>query len=254
MIYIIIFIAALIAAMTGIGGGIIIRPILSTTDLPVLVVGFYASSAILSSTLYSICLSVVKKESIDLKLVFYLSSGAFIGGVIGNRILNLLLENFSANYVVAVQSILLILTLCFVLIATVFNFKIYKDFHSKVLMVLIGILIGTISIFIGIGGGILNVIVLDLFFKMKRQDLVVNSLLMILISQTASIIMMLANGILAEVHTQTLLYIISAALIGGIIGKELSIRVASSISRNLFIIVICLVIGLNVYIMINKLV
>lgn len=252
MIYLVILIAALIASITGIGGGVIIRPILSTTDLSITLVSFYACVAIVTSTIYSLVRAVQKKENLNIKLVSLLSVGAFIGGAVGNTIFTYSVDKYADDLVVVVQSILLILTLCFVMYATIKEITISRVFKSRVLIILVGISIGIISVFIGIGGGILNVIILQMLFKIKKKEVVINSLAMIFISQTANIILMIYNGVASNLDYQMLGLIMASALIGGIIGKELSTKVSANFSKSLFTIVIAAVMLLNVYIIFEK--
>lgn len=254
MIYLIIFIAALIAAMTGIGGGVIVRPILSTTDLSIVLVSFYASVAIISSTIYSIGRAIVKKENINVKVITFLSIGSFIGGSIGNIIFRNVLTFFDDSVVVIIQSVLLIITLCFVLYASIKNLRINREFKSRTLMVLVGMTIGIISIFVGIGGGILNVVVLRLMFNTKDKDVVVNSLAMVFISQFASIMLHINNNVHQELDYKFLLLLISSSVFGGIVGKELTTKVDTSVTKKMFIIVITLVMLLNVYLIFDKII
>ncbi len=252
MIYLIILIAALIASLTGIGGGVIIRPILSTTDLSITLVSFYACVAIVTSTIYSLLRAIQKKENLNIKLVSLLSVGSFIGGALGNTIFTLSVDKFDDDLVVIVQSFLLIFTLCFVLYATIKEIVLNKVFKSRVLIILVGIIIGIVSVFIGIGGGIINVIILQMLFKVKKKEVVINSLAMIFISQTANIILMIYNGVATNLDYQMLGMIIVSALVGGIIGKELSVKVSTNFSKALFIIVISSVMFLNMYIIFEK--
>ncbi|MFV0424683.1 MAG: sulfite exporter TauE/SafE family protein [Bacilli bacterium] len=252
MIYIIIFIAAIIAAITGIGGGIIIRPILSTTDMSAIVVNFYACIAIISSTLYSIIKAYYRKESVNLKVIGFLSIGSFVGGVLGNIIFQEVLKLFSDNTFIVIQSILLIVTLSFVLYASIKPIKVHKDFSSRLIMILVGIGVGMLSVFVGIGGGVINVIILDILFKMDKKSIVINSLVMIFISQTASALLMIKTDIFSSIESTTLLYIILTSFLGGIIGKEISLKITSNVIKKMFIIVITVVLFLNLFIIIEK--
>ncbi len=119
-------------------------------------------------------------------------------------------------------------------------------------MILVGIGVGMLSVFVGIGGGVINVIILDILFKMDKKSIVINSLVMIFISQTASALLMIKTDIFSSIESTTLLYIILTSFLGGIIGKEISLKITSNVIKKMFIIVITVVLFLNLFIIIEK--
>ena len=103
--------------------------------------------------------------------------------------------------------------------------------------VAIGILLGVISSFLGIGGGTSNVMILFLCFSMDAKTAAKNSLYIIMFSQTASILQALATNTLPEFSfgylALMLLGGIGGAMIGAAISRRLSNRGVERILRTL---------------------
>ena len=83
--FVICFSASVIGAICGIGGGVIIKPILDAFHmLDDAAISFLSSSTVLSMTTYSVIKSKLSGEShIDSKIGFPLALGAAFGGLIG---------------------------------------------------------------------------------------------------------------------------------------------------------------------------
>lgn len=113
------FIATVIGALAGIGGGIVLK---AMTDLfspdSVQVISFYTTVVVFTMCLVSIAKQVKSGFKYDLPMLLEISVGSLVGGYIGNSLLTVLLRYFPENKVQLTQSIILFLTLIFLIIYT----------------------------------------------------------------------------------------------------------------------------------------
>ena len=92
MIYLIFlaisFLASIVGAICGIGGGVIIKPVLDAFGvLSVSMISFLSSCTVFAMSSYSVIKARLAHESqIDLKLTTPLAIGAAIGGLIGKEL------------------------------------------------------------------------------------------------------------------------------------------------------------------------
>lgn len=261
---VIILLAATIGALAGIGGGVIIRPALDAFS--------YFENSSISNTISCFCVlfvaltsitkRVVSKEKIpNYKTSVLLGIGAAIGGVIGQFLFGLLKANSNKSILIIVQSIILIVLLIFVFIYMQFlNPKgICLNVSNPFMKVFIGLMLGIISSFLGIGGGPINVAVLALFFAMPIKESSVNSLIVIIFSQIAKISYSLCDGSLITLFNISslngvdknwwifLLVLVPISIIGSLLGTFLNKKLPAKWISTLYIITIFIIIGINVY-------
>ena len=81
------FLASIAGAITGVGGGIIIKPVIDATNLlQPAQVNFLSGNAVLAMTIVSLAQNFIKKgEKIDWSRSLFLSIGAAAGGLIGGQ-------------------------------------------------------------------------------------------------------------------------------------------------------------------------
>mgnify|MGYP003291351861 FL=1 len=117
-------------------------------------------------------------------------------------------------------------------------------------------MLGYIASFLGIGGGPINVAVLTLFFSMNVKESAVYSVAIIFFSQLSKLVTMFASsGIEVYSHQwKTLLFILPAAILGGIIGSGLNRKSDDKIIRKIFTAVMIVLVVLNIYNGINYLI
>ena len=101
--------------------------------------------------------------------------------------------------------------------------------------ILIGFLLGLFSSFLGIGGGPINVAVLFILLGFSLRNAAKVSVFIILFSQIAGLITKSIGGLLTQVQDYSvLLVMIPAAIIGGLIGAHLNIRISERAIKILF--------------------
>ena len=113
------FIATVIGALAGIGGGIVLK---AMTDIfspdSEQVISFYTTVVVFTMCLVSIVKQIKSGFKYDLPMLLEISVGSLDGGYIGDSLLTVLLRYFPENKVQLTQSIILFLTLIFLIIYT----------------------------------------------------------------------------------------------------------------------------------------
>ena len=168
------FTSSVIGSICGIGGGIIVKPVLDILGfLNVETISFLSGCTVLAMTMISLLKSKNGTEKeINLSVAIPLAMGAILGGICGKKVFVLLKGYLSNdNYVGFIQSLTMSIILLFT-IYSVSHFKkgnqyetVYKS--NTFLTVMIGFILGVLSSFLGIGGGPMNIIILTLFFLMN---------------------------------------------------------------------------------------
>ena len=110
----------------------------------------------------------------------------------------------------------------------------------------IGLLLGIMSSFLGIGGGPINLVVLGYFFSMDTKTAAANSLYIILFSQAASFVSTLITG-LPEFRIMALILMVAGGIGGGIVGRKLNKKMDNRAVDKLFIGLMVLIVGICVY-------
>ena len=246
--------ASVIGAICGIGGGIIIKPVLDVFGLAsVSTVSFLSSCTVLSMSCYSVGKAMWHGEQeISVRTSTPLAIGAAIGGVIGQRAFTLIKGLFSQpNTVGAVQAVCL-----FVITLGTLVYSLKKEsiaahhVTSPILCTAIGLALGIMSSFLGIGGGPINLVVLRHFFSMKTKTAAQNSLYIILFSQLANMFTLILSATVPAFSWLSLGLMVAGGLGGGMIGRKLHEIMNSHTIDHLFIglmIVIMLICIWNTY-------
>lgn len=255
MIYIVIFLicfgASIVGAICGIGGGVIIKPLLDVFHIAeVGTISFLSGCTVLAMTSYSVAKSKLSGEcKVELKTGIPLAVGAAIGGVLGKWIFGLL-QSMSADKekVGAIQAICLLIVTLVTLLYTVNKqkFKTYR-IQNSALSAFVGLVLGMLSSFLGIGGGPINLVVFYFFFSMTTKVAVENSLYVIFFSQMASLLQSLITGNVPQFAPQMLLLMIIGGIAGGICGRSVNKKLKESHVDKLFVTLMLVIILINFY-------
>jgi len=186
------FSASVVGAICGIGGGVIIKPTLDLFGLAsVSTISFLSGCTVLSMSCYSVGKNLISGESrVSIKTGTPLALGAVVGGVLGKQLFSIIKAMFSnADAVGAVQSACLAAITMVTMLYAIFKSRIKTcQIKSIPLCIAIGLALGILSSFLGIGGGPVNLVLLYFFFSMDTKTAAENSLYIILFSQIASLI------------------------------------------------------------------
>lgn len=245
--FLIIVFATFIGSSAGIGGGVIIKPALDALNISDMgTIAFISSCSVFTMALYSSIEQTKEMKNFNFKMVFLIGFGSILGGILGNQIFLYFLNNYNANMVKAVQSLLLSLLLIVVLLNSIYKFKTFKV-ENKFLIFFIGFMLGTVSSFLGIGGGPINVAVFIVLFSCDIKTAAIYSLVTIIFTQAASLTTTYVTNGFEEFNLELLFFAIPAALLGGFIGTHFNERVNSETINKLFKLTTFAVIILNLY-------
>lgn len=250
-VYAVCFFASTIGAICGIGGGVIIKPVLDAFGLfPVSIINFLSGCTVLSMTVYSVIRSRVSGAStIDLKVGTPLAVGAAVGGIAGKQLFEFVASLFpNPNTAGAFQAVTLGIITVGTLVYTLFKSRIpTRHVEGTAPALIIGCLLGIMSSFLGIGGGPINLVVLFYFYSMETKEAAQNSLYIIMFSQAASTILSLATTDLASVSILIVAGMVLCGILGGIVGRAVHSRIESHHVDKLFIGLMAVIICICVY-------
>ena len=245
------FSASVVGAICGIGGGVIIKPVLDLLHMEtVAAIQFLSGCTVLSMSAYSVGRSLLAHErQVEAKTGGPLIAGAVCGGLVGNRLFSLVKAAASRPETVsAVQAVCLALITLGTLLYTVNKARIHtRQVTSPLASGLIGLALGLMSSFLGIGGGPINLVVLFYFFSMDTKKAAANSLYIILCSQLASLAVTVLGGSVPDFAWPELGLMIAGGIGGGIAGRLLNRRMDNSAVDKLFIGLMAVIICISVY-------
>ena len=178
ILFIVCILASSIGSIVGAGGGIIIKPLLDMLGiLPVSTVSFCSGCTVLGMSISSLVRGRKDGVKLQLKTSTALALGAVLGGLAGRMLFDAVRKTFADERVLgAIQATAL----------TIITFLVYiyickkdslpsKSIKSLWVCVVIGLFLGGISSFLGLGGGTANVAVLFFFFSMDYLQLPLKS-------------------------------------------------------------------------------
>lgn len=223
IIYFLVALAAtVLGAAAGLGGGVIIKPVLDMLgDYNIVTISVLSSATVLSMAIAATIGQVRKGFKIN-KCMACITAGAVVGGVAGSIIFSLLKSSMDPDDVTIIQSAIIIALLLLCLI-----YNRLPKYHIKAALgqFVAGMSLGMLSSFLGIGGGPINVAILYILLGFEIRDSAKVSVLIILFAQAAGLIMKAASGLFSQVEGfSMLLVMVPAAIIGGMLGSMLNIR------------------------------
>lgn len=211
--------------MTGMGGGVIIKPVLDILGhYDVNTIGMLSCITVFSMAVVSILRQLRQKVKISAKIALPLSAGAVLGGNLGQRILASIIASLGDNRIVlVVQNIALGL-----LIGAVFIYMLYKSkirtlhVDGIAASLLVGLFLGFVSSFLGIGGGPINVALLIFLFSFDTKTATVYSIVTILFSQISKLVSVWLTTGFGGYDLSILPSMVAGAILGGFIGSWLN--------------------------------
>lgn len=213
-----------VGSLSGMGGGAIMKPLFDLVrEYSATQIAIMTSVTILVMALVSV-VSDRKRfvtEKVSPKVVLLLAVGSVCGGLAGQFI-------FRALTVGSVDAVVKIAQNCVLLavVAAIFIYMCRKEVRSlrvknPLWALPVGLVLGTVSSFLGIGGGPLNVAVLVFVFGYSLKGAALCSLALIIFSQTANIITMIAFYGIHSFAILLLPIVVLAGIIGAFVGKLL---------------------------------
>lgn len=251
LFFIVSFLASVAGAICGIGGGVIIKPVLDVFGwASVSTISFLSGCTVLSMSCYSVGKSILSGEkSVDLHIGTPLAIGAAIGGVVGKQMFTAIRDaSPNPDMVGGIQAACLAAITLGTLIYTLQKARIRTKHITNLPVCLgIGLALGFMSSFLGIGGGPINLVVLGYFFSMGTKVAAANSLYIILFSQITSLLSTLLTHTVPKFDLRTLLFMALGGILGGMIGRIVNKRLDNAAVDKLFIALMALIIGISLY-------
>lgn len=247
--FIVIILANTVGAISGMGGGVIIKPVMDTLHFhPLAAISFYSSVAVFTMSIVSTLRQMKNGLKLKIPVAIFVSLGSVVGGIIGNTTFDELLKLLSdEKYVQTIQIILTLITLLFAFFYTKFGESRSYNLSHPLWYVMVGLFLGFISTLLGIGGGPINVALLMLCFGIPIKEATVYSIITIFFSQAAKLVTIAQTTGFSGFDLAILFYVIPAAIIGGFVGALISGKVSADRVTQIYQIVILLVLLLNIW-------
>ena len=207
------------------GGGVIIKPLLDVlNDYTVQTIGVLSALTVFSMSVVSIGKQMLAKTKIPFKIAIPLALGAVVGGLAGEKLLQVILEALQAEKAVTIAQNMVLSVL---LIAVFLYMKNKNHIPSKHLSGLavslsVGVFLGVCSSFLGIGGGPINVALIIYLYSFETKQATVCSLITILFAQISKLGTVAISSGFAVFDLSMAPVMIVGAIGGGFIGACLN--------------------------------
>lgn len=246
--FLVIVFANSIGAISGMGGGVIIKPVFDLIHVhSVAAISFYSSVAVLTMSVVSTSKQLKNGIEVNWPFAMQISVGAVVGGLLGNVVFENMLSLFpGGREVQLVQIGLTVVTLIFSFLYSKNWWENYR-FESIFLKIAAGLLLGFLASLLGIGGGPINVALLMLLFNIPIKQATVYSIITIFFSQLSKVSTIVLTGDMNRYDLSMLFYIIPAAILGGFLGSYISGKVSDKTVNQVYQFVIILVLLINLY-------
>ena len=241
--------ATLIGAISGIGGGVIIKPVLDALGLYATeTVNFLSGTTVLAMATVSLLQSRNTSIRVQTGIAAPLALGGVIGGATGKQAFSLLQEtNMRDSLIGMTQNIILMFLTVAVFIYVLNKGKLSTlRIRNKGVSLFAGVILGTFSSFLGIGGGPINIMVLSLLFSMNTKEAAINSLYVIFFSQFSTLALNLIQGTIPQFNVFILMIMIISGMVGALLGRWCSQKLMNAHIDRLFLGVMILIMGLSV--------
>ncbi|MBQ7976140.1 MAG: sulfite exporter TauE/SafE family protein [Clostridia bacterium] len=217
--------ATTIGSLTGMGGGVIIKPLMDVLgDFDVQTIGVISSITVFSMAIVSVIKQMNSKTNIPFKTAIPLAVGSVAGGFIGQYLLNLIVDILKVNSIATVVQNIALALLVLCVISYMKNKNHIKGKHFKGIFVslIVGIFLGCCSSFLGIGGGPINVALIIYLFSFDTKTATVCSLVTILFSQISKLVTTAFTTGFSGIDLSVVPVMIIGAISGGFIGAILN--------------------------------
>ena len=250
--YILYFLIAIgattVGALTGMGGGVIIKPVLDVLGgYGVETIGVLSSVTVFAMSVVSVGRQMAQRTRIDFKIALPLALGSVIGGLLGQEMLKEILGAVSAQRMVTVvQNAVLCVLILFVYVYMCNKSKIKcLALRGLAPALLVGVFLGICSSFLGIGGGPINVALIILLFGYDTKTATVCSLVTILFAQISKLGSVALSTGFGVFDLSMLPVMVAGAIAGGFIGASLNKKLEERTVDQAFNVVQLLVLALS---------
>jgi uncharacterized membrane protein YfcA len=244
------FIPSVIGAVSGIGGGIIIKPVLDAfSGLRLQEIIFLSGFTVLSMSFVSLLRNRKNGAALERGRGTAMAVGAALGGVGGKAVFDLFLAVFPGTALTGmVQSVMLTgLTGVVMVYLRRKGSIVPKNIRSPLSCVFLGLGLGLVSAFLGIGGGPINIMVISYFLGMDSKTTVLHSLYTIFLSQTAGFLFSVLSGNIYPQNSFITTSMITGGILGGLLGSHIVKKMRNEETDRFFYFVLLMVMILSAY-------
>ncbi len=235
----VIIVATSLGAVAGLGGGVIIKPLLDLVGAhDAAAINIYSSVAVFVMCCVSLTRQLRAGFQLDKQMVLCVSLGSLLGGVAGDKVFSALTGSFDNHLVKAVQAGVLAVVLGLIFVYTLKQDQMPSwKLKSPVAIFVAGLALGALAVFLGIGGGPLNVAALSLLFSLGAKEGAVYSLAIIFFSQLSKLVLSATSGALWAVDLSFVPFVVIPAIAGGVIGTHFNRKLSEEGVRKIYVFV-----------------
>jgi hypothetical protein len=225
------FVAGVVGSIVGLGGGIVIVPILTLLGIPHTLASSSSLFAAFSNSVASTT-SYAKQKRIDYKIGLRLGLMSVPGTILGA-----IISGQATSEVFKILFALVLIASCYYLFAKR-NLELKQNHPSvKILFASSGIsfFAGVLSSFFGIGGGIVFVPLMIIGMGMLTKNATATSQLILMFSSISG---MIVHSIIGNADFEYAVFLSIGAFVGGLVGSRLSLEIKENKLRIMIIAVI----------------
>lgn len=241
--------ASTLGAISGFGGGVMIKPLLDSTGFfPASTVSFLSGCTVLAMSLSSTIRGRKNGTKLEVSTSIPLAIGSAAGGVAGGRLLAVFKTAVGhENRIGLIQAAVLSITVIAVFIYVLKKER-FRAYRIKNIFAVgaVGIAAGLLSAFLGIGGGPINIAMLQLCFSMDTKTASKCSIFIILFSQTASLVASVIAGTVPVFPWTLLLAMILGGVGGAVLGGKFSQHMSNQHVDKLVLVLLIFVLFVNI--------
>lgn len=232
-IYIILALfSTFLGSITGMGGGVIMKPVMDMLGhFDSVTIGVLSSVTVFSMAVVSCLKSIGKKPRISLVSLLLLGLGSIGGGFVGQWLFDMVVKNFTSDALVKILQNAILGFIIIIIFIYMLNKEKVKTLSLKnpLFFILTGIVLGILSSFLGIGGGPINVALIMLLFSVDIKTATFASIVTILFAQISKLGTVFFTTGFSGLDLKVLPFMVIAAIVGSFVGSIVAKRVSERI-------------------------
>lgn len=223
----------LIGSLVGIGGGIIMKPVMDLSGhFSAATIGLLSSTTVFAMAVMSFFCQKSIKINAQRSSLYLLGASSVLGGFSGQLAFKIIRQSLNDDALIKfVQNVILLILLLFIFFYMLNQSKI-KALNLKhwAFYILTGFFLGTVSSFLGIGGGPFNVALLVFLFSMDIKTATFGSIITILFAQLSNLTsIFISEGISGQWFSSYDLSVLPFMVIFGVAGSFFGSRIKKKI-------------------------